>query len=272
MSRPTPLRNGPHSNCARPSPLIRFRGHRVGAKPTWGTGDWLHPARVLGPYHRVRGSFAVSARAAKYYHKSRTHLSLAKDAPKARPVQGPEGGRIVAIPQLGDLHHATNGGRPGLRSRRNPTPGLSRVRSLRIQQPHPVACRPRRSLMFKPQHDHRSGLPGLLLRRHPRKGVNATVTRHRYWFAGTKTGYDTSHLPPAQRRTLISQGVYHKVLEKELTGKCILQKAFEITSKSSWPLHSKQRPRNMATSLGAPEFPARFSRVALPPLRKSWSG
>ena len=28
-----------------------------------GTGDWLHPARVLGPYHRVRGSFAVSARA-----------------------------------------------------------------------------------------------------------------------------------------------------------------------------------------------------------------
>jgi transposase InsO family protein len=40
-----------------------------------------------------------------YYHESRTHLSLAKDAPKARPVQGPEVGRIVAIPQLGGLHH-----------------------------------------------------------------------------------------------------------------------------------------------------------------------
>ena len=40
-----------------------------------------------------------------YYHESRTHLSLAKDAPESRPVQGPEVGRIVAIPQLGGLHH-----------------------------------------------------------------------------------------------------------------------------------------------------------------------
>ena len=40
-----------------------------------------------------------------YYHDSRTHLSLAKDAPESRPIQGPEVGRIVAIPQLGGLHH-----------------------------------------------------------------------------------------------------------------------------------------------------------------------
>jgi transposase InsO family protein len=40
-----------------------------------------------------------------YYHESRTHLSLAKDAPQSRPVQGPEVGRIVAIPQVGGLHH-----------------------------------------------------------------------------------------------------------------------------------------------------------------------
>ena len=40
-----------------------------------------------------------------YYHESRTHLSLAKDAPVSRPVQGPGAGRIVAIPQLGGLHH-----------------------------------------------------------------------------------------------------------------------------------------------------------------------
>jgi len=40
-----------------------------------------------------------------YYYDSRTHLSLAKDAPKPRPAQGPEVGRIVAIPQLGGLHH-----------------------------------------------------------------------------------------------------------------------------------------------------------------------
>jgi putative transposase len=40
-----------------------------------------------------------------YYHESRTHLSLGKDAPLSRPVQGPEVGRIVAIPQVGGLHH-----------------------------------------------------------------------------------------------------------------------------------------------------------------------
>jgi transposase InsO family protein len=40
-----------------------------------------------------------------YYHESRTHLSLAKDAPESRPVQRPEIGRIAAIPQVGGLHH-----------------------------------------------------------------------------------------------------------------------------------------------------------------------
>jgi transposase InsO family protein len=40
-----------------------------------------------------------------YYHESRTHLSLAKDSPESRPSQGPEVGSIVAIPQVGGLHH-----------------------------------------------------------------------------------------------------------------------------------------------------------------------
>jgi putative transposase len=40
-----------------------------------------------------------------YYHGSRTHLSLAKDSPEPRAVQPPELGRIVAIPQVGGLHH-----------------------------------------------------------------------------------------------------------------------------------------------------------------------
>ena len=41
----------------------------------------------------------------KYYHQYRTHLSLAKDSPESREVQPPELGRIVAIPQVGGLHH-----------------------------------------------------------------------------------------------------------------------------------------------------------------------
>ena len=32
-----------------------------------------------------------------YYHESRTHLSLAKDAPLPRAVQSPEVGRVVAM-------------------------------------------------------------------------------------------------------------------------------------------------------------------------------
>jgi putative transposase len=38
-----------------------------------------------------------------YYHSSRTHLSLAKDAPEPRPIQ--RQGKIVATPQVGGLHH-----------------------------------------------------------------------------------------------------------------------------------------------------------------------
>ena len=44
-------------------------------------------------------------RFADYYHRSRTHLGLEKDTPESRPVQGPEAGRIVAIPAVGGLHH-----------------------------------------------------------------------------------------------------------------------------------------------------------------------
>jgi len=40
-----------------------------------------------------------------YYHESRTHLSLAKDTPEPRPVHLPEIGPVVAIPQVGGLHH-----------------------------------------------------------------------------------------------------------------------------------------------------------------------
>ena len=42
---------------------------------------------------------------AAYYHRSRTHLSLAKDSPESQEVQPRELGRIVAIAQVGGLHH-----------------------------------------------------------------------------------------------------------------------------------------------------------------------
>ncbi|MGH9623117.1 MAG: hypothetical protein ACRD4G_02110 [Bryobacteraceae bacterium] len=40
-----------------------------------------------------------------YYHRTRTHLALAKDCPEPRAVQAPEVGPIVSIPELAGLHH-----------------------------------------------------------------------------------------------------------------------------------------------------------------------
>jgi hypothetical protein len=40
-----------------------------------------------------------------YYHRTRTHLALDKDCPDPRPIQRSSSGRIVAIPQISDLHH-----------------------------------------------------------------------------------------------------------------------------------------------------------------------
>lgn len=51
-----------------------------------------HLRRVLGRY------FA-------YYHRARTHLSLAKDAPDGRSIDPPGSGVIIAIPEVGGLHH-----------------------------------------------------------------------------------------------------------------------------------------------------------------------
>src|SRR5438046_6726423 len=52
--------------------------------------DCHHLKRTLSSYFR-------------YYHESRTHLSLGKQCPFPREVL--EMGKIVAIPQLGGLHH-----------------------------------------------------------------------------------------------------------------------------------------------------------------------
>ena len=40
-----------------------------------------------------------------YYHDTHCHLSLAKETPEPRPVQPPEQGRVVSLPQVGGLHH-----------------------------------------------------------------------------------------------------------------------------------------------------------------------
>ncbi len=63
--------------------------------------EWLDQVIVLGEEHlrRILRSYA------RYYNHSRTHLALGKDAPESRPIQGDEMGEIVALPEVGGLHH-----------------------------------------------------------------------------------------------------------------------------------------------------------------------
>ena len=56
---------------------------------------------VLGENHLRRIVHQFLA----YYHGTRTHLALAKDAPENRSVQPSESGSVIEIPQAGGLHH-----------------------------------------------------------------------------------------------------------------------------------------------------------------------
>ena len=63
--------------------------------------DCLNHVVVLGERHLRRVLASYSA----YYHGSRTHLSLAKDAPTPRRVQGITEGDVIAFREVGGLHH-----------------------------------------------------------------------------------------------------------------------------------------------------------------------
>jgi putative transposase len=63
--------------------------------------DCLDHIVVLGERHLRRTLTAYFA----YYHRARTHLSLDKDAPDVRPVEGPEAGSVVPLREVGGLHH-----------------------------------------------------------------------------------------------------------------------------------------------------------------------
>jgi len=56
---------------------------------------------MLGEWHLPRIPIAYFA----YYHRTRTHLSLDKDAPDLRPIALPAAGKVVQLPEVGGLHH-----------------------------------------------------------------------------------------------------------------------------------------------------------------------
>jgi putative transposase len=63
--------------------------------------DCLNHVVVFGEQHLRR----VLADYFGYYHGSRTHLSLAKDAPTPRRVQAVTEGEVIAFREVGGLHH-----------------------------------------------------------------------------------------------------------------------------------------------------------------------
>ena len=114
---------------AAPRYLIHDRDHAFAALATTASGmgiqevrtacrsPWqnAYAERVIGSIRREcldhvivvneAGLSRVLNRYPAYYHQLRTHLSLGKDAPQGRLVTPPTFGSVVAIPQVGGLHH-----------------------------------------------------------------------------------------------------------------------------------------------------------------------
>ena len=63
--------------------------------------DCLNHVIVLGESHLRR----IVRNYLGYYHDCRTHLSLEKDSPEPRAIEPLESGEIIALHQVGGLHH-----------------------------------------------------------------------------------------------------------------------------------------------------------------------
>jgi len=75
---------------------------RTQKRPAISTKDrlfWVWLSRIWSEW---RASFFEKL--LRYYHRSRTHLSLCKDAPEPRAKQAPECGPVIEIAEVGGLH------------------------------------------------------------------------------------------------------------------------------------------------------------------------
>jgi transposase InsO family protein len=108
-----------------PRYLLRDRDHAFAHVNTIGTQEILtapgspwqnaYVERFIGSVRRECLDHVIVLTAAglrrvlneyvAYYSHTRTHLGLEKDAPLPRPVTPLTAGRVIAIPQVGGLHH-----------------------------------------------------------------------------------------------------------------------------------------------------------------------
>jgi transposase InsO family protein len=95
----------------------RVKGMRILEVLTAAHSPWQNPfaERLIGSVRREcldhvlvlseRHLHRLLTRYFAYYHRARTHLALDKDAPDKRPIEPPELGPIVQLPEVGGLHH-----------------------------------------------------------------------------------------------------------------------------------------------------------------------
>jgi transposase InsO family protein len=91
---------------------LGVRQIRISPRSPWQNGyaeRWVGTFRrelldhviVLGERHLLR----LIRQHVAYYNEDRPHMSLDRDAPVARALQPTSGGRVVALPRVGGLHH-----------------------------------------------------------------------------------------------------------------------------------------------------------------------
>src|SRR5262249_23302036 len=95
----------------------RVRGMGIAEVLTTARSPWQNPfaERVIGTIRRelldhviVLDEKHLRRRLTayfSYYHRSRTHLALAKDAPEPRAIEAAVIGPVIEQPQVGGLHH-----------------------------------------------------------------------------------------------------------------------------------------------------------------------
>jgi transposase InsO family protein len=83
--------------------------------------DCLEHVIVLTEQHLRR----ILRKYLEYYHGSRTHLALDKDAPDLRQRESPDAGKVIALPMVGGLHHRYSLTQPEPKSRSHTTSGVS---------------------------------------------------------------------------------------------------------------------------------------------------
>jgi hypothetical protein len=95
----------------------RVKGMRIDEVLTALQSPWQNPfaERLIGSVRRAcldhvlvlgeRHLRRILTGYFRYYHQTRTHLALDKDAPDRRPVELAVAGKIVQLPEVGGLHH-----------------------------------------------------------------------------------------------------------------------------------------------------------------------